>query len=125
MIVARPRDRTPIPAAVIEQYDRLIATQPGVERKGATMPYTSVNGHMFSYLAESGRLALRLPSPQREAFIERFKTTLQEAYGFVQKEYVSVPEAVLADTQLLSQFFQASHAYVSGLKPKPTRRPAR
>ena len=125
MIVARPRDRTPIPAAVIEQYDRLIATQPGVERKGATMPYTSVNGHMFSYLAEYGRLALRLPSPQREAFIERFKTTLQEAYGFVQKEYVSVPEAVLADTQLLSQFFQASHAYVSGLKPKPTRRPAR
>ena len=123
--MAKPRDRTPIPAAVIEQYDRLIATQPGVERKGATMPYTSVNGHMFSYLAESGRLALRLPSPQREAFIERFKTTLQEAYGFVQKEYVSVPEAVLADTQLLSQFFQASHAYVSGLKPKPTRRPAR
>ena len=125
MIVARPRDRTPIPAAVIEQYDRLIATQPGVERKGATMPYTSVNGHMFSYLAESGRLALRLPSPQREAFIERFKTTLQEAYGFVQKEYVSVPEAVLADTQLVSQFFRASHAYVSGLKPKPTRRTAR
>ena len=125
MIVAKPRDPTPIPAAVIEQYDRLIATQPGVERKGATMPYTSVNGHMFSYLAESGRLALRLPSPQREAFIERFKTTLQEAYGFVQKEYVSVPEAVLADTQLLSQFFQASHAYVSGLKPKPTRRPVR
>ena len=125
MIVAKPRDPTPIPAAVIEQYDRLIATQPGVERKGATMPYTSVNGHMFSYLAESGRLALRLPSPQREAFIERFKTTLQEAYGFVQKEYVSVPEAVLADTQLLSQFFRASHAYVSGLKPKPTRRPVR
>ena len=125
MIVAKPRDPTPIPAAVIEQYDRLIATQPGVERKGATMPYTSVNGHMFSYLAESGRLALRLPSPQREAFIERFKTTLQEAYGFVQKEYVSVPEAVLADTHLLSQFFRASHAYVSRLKPKPTRRPAR
>jgi hypothetical protein len=27
-------------------YEKLIATNPKVERKGATMPYTSVNGHM-------------------------------------------------------------------------------
>ena len=32
-----------MPAAVLEAYDRLIAWQDGVERKGATMPHTSVN----------------------------------------------------------------------------------
>ena len=37
---------SPIPAELLERYDRLIATQPDVARKGATMPYTSVNGHI-------------------------------------------------------------------------------
>ena len=44
-----------IPAERIEQYDRLIATLPGIERKGATVPYTSLNGHMFSFLTPTGQ----------------------------------------------------------------------
>lgn len=111
-----------IPAERLEMYDRLIATQPGVERKGATVPYTSVNGHMFSYLGSSGTLALRLPPAQRVEFIERFATTLHEAYGIVQKEYVTVPDALLADVDRLGPYFVASYTYVAALKPKPTRR---
>ena len=42
-------------------YEKLVATNPKVERKGATVPYTSVNGHMFSYLSKEAKLALRLP----------------------------------------------------------------
>ena len=101
-----------MPAAVLEAYDRLIAWQDGVERKGATMPYTSVNGHMFSYLSGPGTLALRLPPVDREAFIERHQTTLHEAYGILQKEYVTVPDALLADTGQLRSYFRASYAYV-------------
>jgi TfoX/Sxy family transcriptional regulator of competence genes len=103
-------------------YDRLIATQPGVERKGATMPYTSVNGHMFSFLSESGTLALRLPPTERAAFLQRHATTLHEAHGTVMKEYVKVPEDLLGDTDRLSPYFAASYAYVAALKPKPTLR---
>jgi len=51
-----------MPADRLELYERLVATQPSVERKGATMPYTSLNGHMFSFLTETGKLALRLPA---------------------------------------------------------------
>ena len=109
-----------LPSAVLEAYDRLIATLDGVERKGATMPYTSVNGHMFSYLSGLGTLALRLPTQDREAFIERYATTLHVAYGIVQKEYVTVPDGLLANTDQLSPYFRASYAYVSALKPKPT-----
>jgi len=111
-----------LPREVIESYDRLIATQPGVDRKGAKIPYTSRNGHMYSYLAEPGSLALRLAPPEREEFMARFGARLQEAYGIVQKEYVAVPDAVLRDTATLAPYFAASLAYVSSLKPKPTRR---
>ena len=115
---------TRIPADRIEQYDRLIATQPGVERKGATVPYTSVNGHMFSFLSDTGTLALRLPAGDREAFLARYATKLHEAYGTVMKDWVSVPDALLADTGELAPHFAASYAYVLAQKPKPTRRKA-
>jgi hypothetical protein len=111
-----------IAAERLEQYDRLIATKPGVERKGATIPYTSVNGHMFSYLSAPGTLALRLPPAERADFLERYSTTLHEAYGIVQKEYVTVPDGLLADVGQLGPYFVASYAYVAALKPKPTRR---
>jgi TfoX/Sxy family transcriptional regulator of competence genes len=106
----------------VRRYDALIATQPGVERRGATMPYTSVNGHMFSFLSESGTLALRLPPGERDAFRERYTTTLHEAHGTVMKEYVTVPDTLLADTEQLRPHFGASYAYVAALKAKPTRR---
>ena len=108
------------------RYERLIATQPGVERKGAAIPYTSVNGNMFSYLFGTGSLALRLSAADRGAFLQRFGTTLHTAYGIVQKEYVDVPDALLEDTGALAPYFAASVAYASALRPKPTtrRRPA-
>jgi len=106
------------PAAIVAAYDKLVATQPGVERKGAAVPYTSLNGHMFSYLAKSGVLALRLPEPARAAFLKKYKTRLCEQYGIVQKEYVEVPAALLKKTTELAPHFAASYAYVRGLKPK-------
>jgi hypothetical protein len=103
-------------------YEKLVATLPGVDRKGATVPYTSVNGHMFSYLSKTGTLALRLPQEAREEFLEKYKTRLCEQYGIVQKEYVEVPDALLAKTSELKAYFALSFAYVSALKPKPTAR---
>ena len=99
-----------------------MATLPGVERKGVTVPYTSVNGHMFSFLTPTGSLALRLGPDDRAAFLERHGTTLHEAHGTVMKEYVSVPDDLFADTAVMAPYLAASHDYVSGLKPKPTRR---
>jgi hypothetical protein len=82
------------------------------------MPYTSVNGHMFSFLTTDGALALRLPAPQREDFLRTYDTRLCEQHGRVMKEYVEVPDALLARTAELQPFFELSYAYVSGLKPK-------
>jgi TfoX/Sxy family transcriptional regulator of competence genes len=103
-------------------YEKLVATNPDVKRKGATMPYTSVNGHMFSLLTKEGTLALRLPDRERETFLKRYKTRLCEQYGVVMKEYVEVPDALLKKTQELKKYFDLSFAYVGSLKPKPTTR---
>ena len=116
---------SPVPAEILEQYERLVATIPDVPRKGATVPYTSVNGNMFSYLSKEGTLALRLPTGPREEFLARYETTLTSAYGVVQKEYVDVPAWLLADTQKLAPWFAASYTYTSGLRPKPTTRTKR
>ena len=107
-------------ADALELYDNLVATNPKVERKGATVPYTSFNGHMFSYLSKEGKLALRLPTEPREAFLKKYKAKLCEAYGVVQPEYVEVPDALLSSTRELKKFFDISFEYVSSLKPKPT-----
>jgi TfoX/Sxy family transcriptional regulator of competence genes len=101
-------------------YEKLVATNPKVERKGDTVPYTSLNGHMFSYLSKEGKLALRLPPEEREAFLKKYKAKLCEAYGRVQPEYVEVPDSLLSSTRELKTFFEASYEYVASLKPKPT-----
>jgi TfoX/Sxy family transcriptional regulator of competence genes len=115
----------PKPAAASVQsdklalYEKLVATNPSVERKGATVPYTSLNGHMFSYLSKEGNLALKLPAGEREAFLKKYKTKLCQAYGVVQPEYVEVPDSLLASTRELKKFFDRSYEYVASLKPKP------
>jgi hypothetical protein len=86
------------------------------------MPYTSLNGHMFSYLEKDGTVVLRLPAEARSAFIERYRSRLHQAHGIVQREYVDVPSHLLADTAALQGYFETSLAYVSSLKPKPTTR---
>lgn len=120
--------KKPVPKAPeksVALYDALVATMPDVERKGASMPYTSVNGNMFSFLAPDGTLALRLPSPAREEFLAKHATKLVEQHGVVMKEYVAVPAALLARTKELAKHFAASHAYARALKPKATTRPTK
>jgi len=105
-------------------YEKLVATNPQVERKGDKMPYTSLNGHMFSLLTREGWLALRLPDEARDVFLKKYKTKLAEQYGTVMKEYVQVPEALLKKTQELRKYFDLSYDYVGSLKPKPTSKKA-
>lgn len=105
-------------------YEALVATVKGVERKGATMPYTSVQGNMFSFLDKDGRLGLRLPEKEREAFLLKFKTKLCEAHGAVLKEYVLVPDAMLTG-KVLPSYFKASYNYAKSLKPKGKAKVAR
>ena len=103
-------------------YETLIATNPHVTRKGDTVPYTSLNGNMQSAFHKDGTLALRLPAPDREAFLKKYKANLAAHYGVVQPEYVVVPDKLLSNLKDLKPYFDSSVAYVAALKPKPTNK---
>ncbi len=110
-----PQDR-------LAHYSRLVESTPGIELRGATMPYTSHNGHMFSFLDPSGSMALRLPADARETFVTTYATSLAEQHGHTMKEYVVVPDALLERTDELSGWLVRSHDWIGTLKPKPTTR---
>jgi hypothetical protein len=113
----------PAPGAPPEKvafYEALIATLPGVERKGAMLPYTSLNGNMFTVLSKRGVMGMRLSQADREAFLRDHGASLYADYGTVMPEYVAVPDDLLADTVRMTPYVAASFAYVQTLKPKPT-----
>lgn len=118
MARAAAKKSSKIPAEKLELYEKLIAAVPGIQRKGDVHPYTSENGHMFSYLDQSGVMGLRLPPEELAAFLEKYKTTLFESYGVVKKDWAVVPESLLGKTKELGKYLEISLAYVKTLKPK-------
>jgi len=77
---------------------------------------------MFSFLSKEGKMGLRLSKNDREDFIQIFKADLMEQHGRTMKEFVSVPDTLLCDVGQLSEYLKKSFSYVSGLKPKPSKR---
>jgi hypothetical protein len=110
-----------VPAAKLALYEKLLATNPEIERKGDTNPYTSLNGHMFTHLAPPGRLAIRLGADDVAAFLKKYKTTLFESYGVVKKDWVVVPDSLLAKTAELKPWLERSLKNVRALKPKSSK----
>ena len=115
--MAKPKESN-IPPDKLALYEKLIATRPEIDRKGAVHPYTSLNGHMFTYLDQSGTLGIRLPKEEVETFLKKYKTTLFVSYGVVKKDYVTVPDFLLGKTKELKKYLDISYDYVRILKPK-------
>lgn len=89
--------------------------------KGAKNPYTSRNGHMFSFLDIDGAMALRLSDEASQEFLSTHDSGPVIQYGRVMRGYVSVPDALLAKPEELGPWFARSHDWIGTLKPKPTR----
>lgn len=53
-------------AKALALYEKLLATNPDVERKGDTMPYTSLNGNMFSLFTKENRLTKKKPAAAKK-----------------------------------------------------------
>ena len=101
-------------------YIKLVFSYPDAVLKGDTIPYTSLNGHMYSFFSKDDFVALRLPADERVKFMQKYNTTLVRQYGLIQKEYVVVPNSLLQKTDELRKYFDISYKYTSTLKPKPT-----
>jgi hypothetical protein len=102
----------------LELYEKLIATNPSIDRRGAVHPYTSLNGHMFTYLDQTGTLGIRLPEAELETFLKKHKTKLFESYGVVKKDWATVPDVLLENTKDLAKYLKINREYVKTLKLK-------
>ncbi len=111
----------PGPPDAFELYAAAVArSASGVAVKGAKNPYTSRNGHMFSFLAPDGAMALRLSDALREEFLARYDSGPVMQYGSVMRGYVEVSGALLRETDELACWFDRSHDWIGTLPPKPT-----
>jgi predicted DNA-binding protein (MmcQ/YjbR family) len=112
------KKKSAILADQLALYERLIAANPHIERKGDVHPYTSVNGHMFTYLDQTGVVGIRLPKDEVEPFLKKYETTLFESYGVVKKDWVTVPDSLLKNTKVLKKYLEISYEFVKTLNPK-------
>ncbi|MHA1553385.1 MAG: TfoX/Sxy family protein [Alphaproteobacteria bacterium] len=101
---------------------KLVVGHADLTLKGKKTPYTSMTGNMFSFIADDGRLCLRLSTAGCDAFNQAHGTGPVLQYNRVMRDYVTVPDALLADSTALSRVFDSAVANARTLKPKPTRR---
>lgn len=90
--------------------------------KGAKNPYTSRNGHMFSFLDGDGGLALRLSDELTERFRSEYESGDVQSYGATMRGYSSVPQQLLTDTDTLASWLGQSWEWIGTLPPKPTKK---
>ena len=107
---------------VLAIYEKMVATQPEIQRKGAANPYTSMNGNMFSALQKDGVLTVRLSEAEKKAYNEEHGTSDVISYNAVMRGYVYVTDEIWADEVRLEELFAQCVEHVKGLKPKPTKK---
>lgn len=113
----------PGPAEALERYTAVVEhSDSDAVVKGAKNPYTSLNGHMFSFLDPEGTMALRMSDEMQEEFLGAYESGPVIQYGSVMRGYLSVPEDLLEDTAEIARWFDRSHRWIGSLPPKPTRK---
>jgi len=121
--MAAAKKQVSVPPDQLRLYEALVASTPGIESKsnfGAA--YTAINGNMYSMISKYGVVGIRLPEPDRAAFLEKYHATIFRADPAwpPNKEYVAVPDDLLKDTAALRPYLKASYQYAKTLRPKPT-----
>jgi len=106
-----------------EEYTTLITEWGKVERKGKKNPYTSLNGHMFTFLdTKEGYLAIRFSEKEKKAFNEKHDGSDVIQYNSVMRGYIRVPEKMANDKITIIELLDKSYNYIASLEPKPTKK---
>jgi hypothetical protein len=112
------------PPEKVALYRQLLASVEGVDSKSNFgSAYTAINGNMYTMISKHGVVGLRLPEPERSAFLAEYSTDLfrGDPAWPPAREFVAVPDDLLADTVALKPYLELSRRYVLTLKPKPSK----
>ena len=118
--MAKPAPKAPPESVAF--YEALLATIPAIERKGATMPYTSVNGNMFSGLFGSA-VGVKVSDADR-AELEQVDGT--GPYGPAERPmsgWTTLPDAWRRHPDQVTEWMGRADAHVSTLPPKKPKAP--
>ncbi len=106
-------------------YRKLLESVKGIDTKSNFgSAYTAINGNMYTVISKHGVVGIRLPHGEREAFLERYDTELfrGDPEWPPAKEFVAVPDHLLANTKLLRPYLEKSFAYAKTLKSRGGKR---
>lgn len=109
------------PADALKRYAAVVE-EAGEVVKGAKNPYTSRNGHMFSFLDVEGTMAIRLSDELAAEFLSKYESGPVLQYGSVMRGYASVPDDLLRDTEEAGLWLNKSHEWIGTLEPKATKK---
>jgi len=109
------------PSDALTRYAAAVG-EAGEVVKGAKNPYTSRNGHMFSFLDADGTMAIRLSDELADEFLSRYESGPVIQYGSVMRGYVSVPDDLLSDTEEIGSWFKKAFEWIGTLEPKATKK---
>ena len=106
-----------------DQYTDYIKEWGKVERKGKNNPYTSHNGHMFSFIDKKNEyLAVRLSAEEKSAFNKKHNMSDVIQHNSVMNGYVQIPKEMFSDKKAVFEMLDMSFAFVNTLKPKPSKK---
>ncbi len=112
------------PPEKVALYRKLLESVEGVDSKSNFgSAYTAINGNMYTMISKHGVVGIRLPEPERSAFLAEYSTDLfrGDPAWPPAHEFVAVPDDLLADTVALKPYLELSLRYVLTLKPKPSK----
>ena len=102
----------------LKKYDALVSQTPEIERKGKSGPYTSSQGHMFSFLNKDGDFGMRFSKPVQEKYMAEWNSDYLRSHGAKLNGYVMIPDSMWDDTEKMIGLMRESLAYVNSLEPK-------
>jgi len=103
----------------IKTFEQIVPDLAGVERrKMFGYPVAFINGNMFMGV-HGDSIMLRLGEADRKSFLILKNAKLFEPVpGRFMKEYVVMPEWMIADSAIVRSWIEKSFEFVSGLLPK-------
>jgi TfoX/Sxy family transcriptional regulator of competence genes len=111
------------PEQLVEAFSAALPDDPRVERrKMFGYQCAFVNGNMFCGLHQEN-LVVRLPEEERNTLVEKDGAHIFAPFpGRIMKEYVSMPDALIADTGRLRSWLMRSLEYTAALPAKGARK---
>ncbi|MBP6011457.1 MAG: TfoX/Sxy family protein [Alphaproteobacteria bacterium] len=113
------------PPALIAAFDAALPDDASVERrKMFGYPAAFAHGHLFTGLHQES-LMVRLGEAQRAALVKSGGRPFEPMPGRTMREYVVVPDDIVANRRALATWLKRGLAHVASLPPKATRRKSR